>query len=155
MKKALVVVPFLTLFCMMFLVSSSPAQDKATKEECVVKVKEAAAMIKESGLDATLVKLNDPKGPFVWKDSYVFCYRLDGLMLGHPNAKLVGQNLIHLKDAEGRMHVVEFMNVAKTSGEGWVTYSWPKLGETAGSPKITYVYKVPGEDVALFAGVYE
>ena len=146
----------LAVFCIISVAGVCIAQEKATKEECVAKVKEAAALVKEIGLEATLKKLNDPNGGFRWKDTYVFCYRLDGTMLAFPNEKLVGQNLIGLKDTNGKMYVAEFMSTAKSaSGEGWVTYTWPKPGEKEASPKLTYVYRVPGEDVGMFAGIYQ
>ena len=40
--------------------------------ECIIKTREAAKMIGEIGLEATLKKINDKTGPFVWKDTYVF-----------------------------------------------------------------------------------
>ena len=60
------------------------ADDSATKDECVVKCHEAAAMITSKGLDAAIKEISDPKGAFVWKDSYVFLMNLDGKMLAHP-----------------------------------------------------------------------
>lgn len=144
------------LCCIFSITGVCLAQEKATKEECVAKVKEAAALVKQIGLEATLQRINDPNGGFRWKDTYVFCYRLDGTMLAFNNPKLVGKNLIGLKDTTGKMYVAEFMSVAKSpAGEGWVTYTWPKPGEQNASPKITYVYRVPGENVAMFAGIYE
>jgi signal transduction histidine kinase len=155
MKKNFLTVCFLTLFCTIFSVGAALAEEKATKEECVARVKEAATMVKEIGVEATLAKINDPNGPFQWKDSYVFCHDLEGVMLAHPNPKLIGKNLLGLKDASGKMHVAEYMSVAKTSGEGWVTYAWPKPGEKVGSPKVAFVYRVPGENLVLLAGIYE
>ena len=155
MKQVRSLLYIVILLCIVSFAGICPAQEKATKDECVAKVKEAAAMIKQIGLDATFAKINDPKGPFQWKDTYVFCYNLDGVMMAHPNPKLVGKNLIDLKDTNGKMYVAEFISVAKNAGEGWVTYTWPKPGEKEASPKVTYVYRVPGENVAVFAGVYE
>lgn len=152
----------LSVFCIMLamvftvtFVNAVVAQEKATKEECQTKVKEAAQLIKELGVEPALEKISDPNGPFVWKDTYVFAYDLNGVMLAHPNPKLVGKNLMGIKDTNGKMYVAEFIEVAKNKGEGWVTYTWPKPGEKEASPKATYVYRVPGEDVAVFAGIYE
>jgi cytochrome c len=140
-----------------FLSGLAVAGDKATKEECVAKCKEAAAMVKEKGLEATLQTINDKNGPFVWKDTYVFCLDLNKTCnIAHPiKPKLIGKNLTAAKDAGGKLFFAEFINVAKDKGEGWVSYMWPKPGEKNPSPKITYVYKVPGEDVAMLAGIYE
>jgi len=131
MKKAtlvLVCFGFLFVFCL----AISVAQEKATKEECVAKCKEAAAMIKEVGIEAALPKLQDPNGPFVWKDSYVF-----------------------VQDLQGKMFNSEMSEIAKNAGEGWVTYMWPKPNETTPSVKNSYVYRVPGQDILVGAGIYE
>lgn len=133
------------------------AADKATKDECMAKCKEAAAMVKEKGLEATLETINDKNGPFVWKDTYVFCLDLDKTCnVAHPiKPKLIGKNLMAAKDANGKLFFAEFINVAKGKGEGWVSYMWPKPGEKTPSPKLAYVYKVPGQNVAMLAGIYQ
>ena len=49
------------------------------------------------------------------------------------------------------------METAKTKGQGWVEYMWPKPGEKKPSKKISYVKraKMPtGETVVVGAGVY-
>jgi cytochrome c len=135
----------------------STAAEKATKEECVAKCKEAAQLVKDQGLEAALKQVNDKNGPFVWKDTYVFALDLNKTCnIAHPiKPKLIGKNLMAAKDANGKLFFAEFINVAKNKGEGWVSYMWPKPGEKKPSPKIAYVYKVPGEDVAMLAGIYE
>ena len=65
----------------------------ATKEECVEKTKEAAAMVNEKGLDAAVAEINKKDGKFVWKDSYVFLVDFDGKVLAHPmSPALIGRN---------------------------------------------------------------
>ena len=59
-------------------------QQSATKDECVVKCNEAAALITSKGSDEAIKEISDPKSRFVWKDSYVFAMNLDGKMLAHP-----------------------------------------------------------------------
>ncbi len=98
-------------------------QEKATKEECIAKCKEAAKLVKEIGLEAALKKMNDPNGPFRWKDTYVFCVTLDtGITLANPvTPKLVGKMIKGLKDKTGKLFAAEYLNVAREKGEGWVT----------------------------------
>ncbi|MCP4704147.1 MAG: hypothetical protein GY865_06015 [candidate division Zixibacteria bacterium] len=55
----------LTVFIVMAFTGITVAGEKATKEECIAKCKEAAKMVKEVGLEATLKKLNDKNGSFV------------------------------------------------------------------------------------------
>jgi cytochrome c len=56
---------------------------------------------------------------------------------------------------EPKLLFKEFVEVAKSKGEGWVDYMWPKPGEKAPSKKLSYIYRVPGKDVFVGAGVYE
>jgi glycerol uptake facilitator-like aquaporin len=136
---------------------SAYASEKATKEECIAKAKEAAALIASDGLEVALEKINDPNGDFVWKDTYVFALTLDeGKVIAQPmNPKHIGKVLTGIKDVAGKMFFVEFLNTARDKGEGWVSYMWPKPGEKKPSKKDTYVYRVPGENVLVAAGIYE
>ncbi len=134
------------------------ADDAATKEECVAMCKKAAAMITEKGVDAGLAEVGNPKGQFVWKDSYVFALSTkNGQTLAHPiKPGLVGKNLMAVKDVNGVMLFAEFLKVGKSaSGEGWVSYMWPKPGEKKPSQKHAYIYKVPGQEISMGAGIYE
>ncbi|MFZ0931123.1 MAG: cache domain-containing protein [Syntrophobacteraceae bacterium] len=155
MKRAglvLACVGFLFVSCLGFAV----AQEKASRDECVAKCKEAAALIKEVGVEAAMAKIQDAKGPFVWKDSYVYASDLDGKVLAHPMAPgLVGKALRGLKDPTGKMFGSEILDVANNAGEGWVEYMWPKPNEQAPSHKATFVYRVPGQSVYVAAGIYE
>ncbi|MBI5420181.1 MAG: cache domain-containing protein [Deltaproteobacteria bacterium] len=132
--------------------------DSATKEECVAKSKEAAQMILDKGTDEAIKEINNKTGKFVWKDTYVFLMDLEGTMVAHPMSPgLIGKNLLDMKDkgTEGKLLFKEFVEVAKTKGEGWVDYMWPKPGEQTPSKKISYIYRVPGKDLLVGAGIYE
>jgi len=132
------------------------ASEAATKEECIEKTKAASQMITDKGLEATLAAINDKAGPFVWKDSYVFCISMETqAVVGHINEKLIGKNLMGIKDSNGKMFFAEMFNMAKDKGDGWVSYMWPKPGEKTPSPKTTYVLAVPGASVFVAAGIYE
>ena len=121
----------------------------------MAKCKEAVAMIKQVGLEAGLAKIQDSKGPFVWKDSYVYVQSMEGRILAHPFVPaLIGKDSLGMKDSNGKMFVNEEIEVAK-SGEGWIQYMWPKPGEKTSSSKICYVLRVPGEDAMVCAGIYE
>lgn len=132
--------------------------ESATKDECVAKSKESAKMINEKGLDAAVAEINNPKGKFVWKDSYVFLMDFDGKMLAHPmSPALVGQNVLDKTDKAqpGKPIFKEFVAVAEGKGEGWVDYMWPKPNEQASSKKNTYIYRVPGKNLLVGAGTYQ
>jgi signal transduction histidine kinase len=143
--------------------ASSALAESATKDECVTKCKEAAKLIKEKGMDAAFQELQNKDGKFVWKDTYVFVMDFTGTHLTHPlRPERVGKNVIGSKDSNGKLVVKEFIEVAKTTGEGWVEYMYPKPAELKKpekerilSKKISYVYRVPGTDMFVSAGVWE
>ncbi len=151
--------------CAILLVVQSALAESATKDECVTKCKEAAQLITEKGLEAALQELNKKDGKFVWKDTYVFVLDFTGVHITHPlRPETVGKNVLEWKDSNGKFVVKEFIEVAKTKGEGWTEYMYPKPEELAKpipfkekipSKKLSYVYRVPGKDLLVVAGVFE
>ncbi len=156
MRKAAVVT--LALLFALFLAASAGAAESGTKDECVAKCKEAAQMITDKGLDEAVKEINNKTGKFVWKDTYVFLMNLDGKMLAHPmNAALIGKNLLDMKDKgdPGKLLFKEFVELAKSKGEGWVDYMWSNPGDEKLRKKITFIFRVSGKDLLVGAGIYE
>ncbi len=141
--------------------AASALAESATKDECVAKTKEAAKLIADKGLDAAVAEINKKDGQFVWKDSYVFLMDLDGKMLAHPKSPaLIGKNLLDMKDKavppeNGKFLFKEFVEVAKGKGDGWVEYMWANPGDPKPREKITYIYRVPGKDLFVGAGIWK
>lgn len=134
------------------------AGDNAAREEVIATVHAAVKMAQEQGRDAVLAEIANPHGKFVKENTYAFALNSDNAMtLAHPiKPKLVGKNLLHIKDVNGVMIFLEFAQVAKSpEGKGWVDYMWPKPGEKKPSPKHSYFEKVPGQDILMGAGYYE
>ncbi len=156
MKKQFKIATIL-LSILFYLSITSFAEQSATKKECVAKCKAAVAMVKKKGLKKTLKVLQNKKGPFVWKNSYVFSINIETKnVIAHAiKPKLIGKNLVHIKDIKGKMFFAEFINVAKGKGSGWINYMWPKPGKKKPSQKITYVLKVPGKPILMAAGIYK
>ena len=63
------------------------------------------------------------------------------------NPKLVGRNLSTLRDAEGRLPIVEINRVGLTEGQGWVEYLWPNPQTHRVQRKITYVVRIDDQTV--------
>ncbi|WP_067333727.1 methyl-accepting chemotaxis protein [Stappia indica] len=60
-----------------------------------------------------------------------------GVVVTHPNPKIVGQNLWASKDAHGTEYVVGQVESARAGG-GFTDYEFPRLGEQEPSPKVAY-----------------
>jgi cytochrome c len=156
MKKAAFVT--IALLFGLFLATGGMAAESGTKDECVAKCKEAAGMIAAKGLDEAVKEINNKTGKFVWKDTYVFLLDLDGKMLAHPmNAALIGKNVLETKDKgePGKLLFKEFVELAKGKGEGWVDYMWLNPGDPKPRKKISFIYRVPGKDLLVGAGIWE
>lgn len=144
------------MMLILFFVLPISAQEKATKEECVEKVNLAIELIKKEGVDASVKKIMDKEGPYIWKDSYVFCFDNDlGKTLAHPIDRLIGFPMKKFKDADGKEPFVEVIAVANKEGKGWIQYNYQGGGEAEARLKTAYFAKVPGENVIVCAGYYE
>jgi cytochrome c len=131
--------------------------ENATQDEVVAKCKDAAKLIQDKGIDAAILAIGDKSGPYVWKDTYVFLMNMDGKMLAHPIKPELTQRetLVDVKDTDGKPLFVDFINVANTKGEGWVDYMWPKPGQDAPAAKSSYIYRIPGTQYLVGAGIYK
>ncbi len=157
--KCIRFISLLTIACLLTVTMAySQSEERATKEECILKCKEAAQLINEKGLENAIKVFNDKNGAFVWKDSYVFVMDLEtGLINAHPFTPEAINNpkVLTFKDQNGKLFLKDFVKVAKKYEEGWVDYYWPKPGMKILSKKNTFVYKVPGKNLATLAGIYE
>ncbi len=131
--------------------------ESATPDEVVTKCHEAAKLIQDNGIDAGIKSIGDKKGPFVWKDTYVFLMNMDGRMLAHPikPALTEKETLVDVKDTAGKPLFLEFIEMANSKGNGWVDYMWPKPGGDQPAPKSSYIYRVPGTQYIVGAGIYK
>jgi len=155
-KRSLVVAALLLGLC---LASSVFAEDRASREECVAMTKAAAKLVEENSA-AGIKEIGNPKGKFVWKDSYVFLMDKSGKMLAHPfNPELLKKaNLMGDTDynrTKPKKIFVEFDDVAFKNGEGWVDYKWPKPGKKTPSDKFTFIKRVGWTDMYVGAGTYK
>jgi signal transduction histidine kinase len=155
MKKVICLV--MVLGMLLCFATQGWAGEGATREEVVSKCHAAAKMVQDAGIEAAKKAIGDKKGPFVWKDTYVFLMDLDAKMLAHPIKPELTQkdNLVQVKDTAGKPLFLEFVELANSKGEGWVSYMWPKPGQEKASKKISYIYRVKGTQYFVGAGIYE
>lgn len=143
-------------FCLMALslVAAASAAEKGTADEAVAMVKKSVVFLKKNGKEKAFAEFSNPEGKFIKGDLYVMVYDMDGLNKAHGgNPKLVGKNLLEIKDANGVFIVKRFIEVAKDKGKGWVDYIWPNTVTTAVEQKSTYVEKV--DDLLIGVGIYK
>ena len=155
--KKLVYPVIIVVSMVLCMAAQGLAGEGATREEVITKCHEAAKLIQDNGIEAAKTAIGDKKGPFVWKDTYVFLMDMDAKMLAHPiKPELTQRNdLLQVKDTAGKPLFLEFVELANSKGKGWVNYMWPKPGQEKPAAKSSYIYKVPGTQYFVGAGIYQ
>jgi len=96
------------------------AADQGTAAEAEAMVKKAVTYIKANGPEKSYEEFTNGKS-FKDRDLYIVVYDLNGKNLAQgANPKLVGKDLIGLKDPDGKPLIQMFVDLAKTKGKGWV-----------------------------------
>ncbi len=130
------------------------AADRGTKEEAQLMVDAALAHIKKIGTEQAYKDFTTNKASWTKKDLYVFVMDLNGKMIAHgANEKLVGRDLINLKDSSGKAFVVDMIAAAK-KGSGWVDYEWADPITKKVEGKSSYVQMVPAGSSFVGVGIY-
>lgn len=143
-----------TLMCAFVLQGQASAADKGTAAEAVALVQKAGAYLKANGKEKAYAEFNNPNGAFKDRDLYIMVYDMNGMSVAHgANPKMIGKNLLDLKDAEGTPIVRAFIDTANTKGKGWIDYKWPNPVTKAIESKSTYIEK--NGDVLIGAGIYK
>lgn len=153
MKKSMIVL--VGIVCAMVLSMTVAAQDVVTPEEVVLKVREAAAYLEETGEEG-LAEFKDPEGPWAWENTYVFVYDCaEGVNVANIFPDVVGKSIEDILDDEGWPVGVELCKAGDEYPEGrWIEYMWREAGTGISKKKISYIYKKPGTKYTLGAGMY-
>jgi Single Cache domain 2 len=88
------------------------------------------------------------------RDLYLVVYGLDGVVRAHgANEKMVGKNLLELKDVDGKSFVKERVELAQSKGTFWQDYKFTNPVSKKIEPKTAYCEKL--DDVAVCGGIYK
>jgi len=130
------------------------AQTAATAAEATAMVKKGVAFIKANGKDKGHAEISNKKGQFIDRDLYLVVYGLDGVVLAHgANEKMIGKNLIDLRDVDGKEFVKERVEMAKSKGTFWQDYKFTNPTTKKIEPKSMYCEKL--DNVAVCGGIYK
>ncbi len=124
------------------------------QNEAVAMVKRAIAYIKDNGKEKAFSAFSKPDPQFKNRDLYINVIDQQGNTKAHgENPKLIGRNVIDLKDADGKYFIKNFVQVSKNPGHGWVDYRWPNPVTTVIESKSTYIEKI--DDLVVGCGIYK
>jgi signal transduction histidine kinase len=125
--------------------SGTAPEAKAMLEKAIAAVK--ADKAKAIGM------FNSADGGFKDRDLYPFCFNIsDGTAVAGPE-RVRGKDVRTLKDPSGNAYGADLYKAAQEGKITEVSYVFPKPGETAPSPKVSFVTRVG--DLGCGVGYYK
>jgi signal transduction histidine kinase len=136
------------------MVGAAQAADQGSAAEAEAMARKAVAYINANGPEKAAEEFTSGKS-FKDRDLYISYLDFNGKMLGHgSNPKLVGKELLGLKDPEGKLMVQMAIAVAKTKGSGWTeNYKFKNPVTEKLQEKAMYVERVADSYVGV--GIYK
>ena len=151
MKKLTPLIAAAALAC---LGGQALAAANATPAEATAMVKKAVVYIKANGKDKGYAEISNKSGQFTDRDLYIVVYAMDGVVRAHgANEKMIGKNLIDLKDVDGKPFVQERVDMAKSQASFWQDYKFTNPVTKKIEPKSMYCERL--EDSVVCGGVYK
>ena len=154
LKRHLLSIKLLCFIAAALCASATQAAGEPQKKEAVRIVDAAVEMGKNSGTEAMLAEINNPKGRFIKGEIYAFAYDISaGKVVAHPLKKdVIGKTVITHADVDGKLYRKAIIDGAVSKGSGWEDYVSKNPANGAFEHKTVY-YKRAG-DYVVGAGVY-
>lgn len=148
MKRETTIAALLLSVC-----AAAAADDYATPREAEQIVGKAVSAIRKDGAKVyTAITAKDPA--WVRGDLYPVVYDLQGKVLAHgQNQKMVGKDLLDLRDADGKSFIRERVDLARQKGTFWQDYSFLDPVSKSILPKRMYCERL--DETVVCAGVYK
>lgn len=133
--------------------TTAHAADVGTADEATAMLDKAVGHVGSAGSDQAYTDFSTKGNEWQDRDLYVFCFNKDGVVVAHgANEKLIGKNLINVKDADGKQFIGELISTG-LGGGGWVDYRWPNPVSKKVEQKSSVV-KQAGDDICG-VGIYK
>jgi len=136
-----------------FVAVIAQAQTHATRDDATAMVRKGVAFVKANGKQKGYAEITSKQGQFRDRDLYLVVYGLDGTVHAHgANEKMVGKNLIDLKDVEGKPFVKERVELGTRQATFWQDYKFTNPVTKKIEPKQMYCERL--DDTVVCGGVY-
>ena len=141
------------LFC--GLTSIVYATEFGTAEEAQALVKKAVAHIKSSGPEKAYADFTAKNKDFIDRDLYIVVISPKGTVLAHgANDKIVGKDMLDVKDLDGKAFNHEIVEKAKTPNNSYsVDFKFMDPVTKKVLPKTLFCESV--DETAVCAGIYK
>jgi hypothetical protein len=106
------------------------------------------AHIHDVGRDQAFADFSRPDGAFIAGQLYIFCLDASGVIVASGGSpQMIGHNLADARGPDGRLAIVEVIQLGLSKGSGWLEFSWPNPATKRIEPKTVYVLKVDDHTV--------
>lgn len=135
-------------------VAAFAKEEFGTAREAEAMVAKAVRHIRTAGAEKAYQDFTAKTPAFFDRDLYVVVYDLGGRVLAHgQNPKMVGKELIDLRDADGKPWIRERVELARSKGKFWHDYKFTDPVTKKVLPKSTYCERV--DSTAVCVGIYK
>lgn len=148
MKKAVLAAALL-----LPLAGAIAAEEYATPRDAEQMVAKAVAAIAKDG-SKVYAAITAKEPAWVHGDLYPVVYDLEGKVLAHgQSAKMVGKDMIEMRDVDGKAYIRERMTLAKQKSSFWQDYKFVDPMTKSIQPKRMYCQR--SGEIVVCAGVYQ
>jgi cytochrome c len=134
--------------------AQTPDAPPATKEQAVAMVQKAVAFLKAQGPEKGYAEIDDKSGQFVQGDLYIAVVGLDGTLLAYgADGHRVGDNVMDLKDSDGKEVIKERVELAKKQPSFWQSYKFMNPVSKTVEPKQMYCERL--DATVVCGGIYQ
>ena len=117
-------------------------------------VQSAVAFLKAQGPEKGYAAIDDKSGQFVQGDLYIAVVGLDGTLLAYgADGHRVGDNVMDLKDSDGKEVIKERVELAKKQPSFWQSYKFMNPVSKTVEPKQMYCERL--NETVVCGGVYQ
>ncbi len=136
------------------MIGGAVGAEPMIKDDAVAMVKKAVGLIREQGPDKAYAEISDKTGPFVQGEFYIAVVGMDGTLLAYgADFDKVGDNIMSLKDEDGKEVVKERIELAKKEPSFWQTYKFKNPVTNTVQPKEMYCERL--DETVVCGGIYE
>ena len=123
------------------------------RDKAVALVKRAVAHMANVGLQKACDDFDDPNGGYIFGQYYLSVFDLNGVRLANGMEPWKrGENVLDVRDIDGKPYVRYTVSRAQNKGFGWVQYKWKNPTSQKIELKLTYFEVI--RDAVVNCGIY-
>lgn len=130
------------------------AQEHGSAAQAVALVQKAISYYQKNGKEKTIAAVNENKGIFIDRDLYITITDQAGKSLAHGgNHRIVGVNILELRDADGKYFIRERIALVKERQKGWQKYKF--VDPVRQRIEVKSAYSELADGLIFTCGIYE